>query len=421
MFPALAALALPLALAQQPAAPPQDSQALRIFLDCQVCDLDYLRTEVTFVSYMRDQHDAKVYVLVSTQQTGSGGTEHTFTFIGQGELAGRTDTVRFVSSQTDGPDQVRRGIARTLRLGLVRYVQGTPIGEHLEIRYDVPNAGERQQRRDPWNNWVFTIGGSGFFQGQQATRSSSLSGRLRADRITNEWKINLGVNANASHSFYQLDSATTYTADNDSYGGNVLVVRSLGPHWAAGGQASIGSSTFSNQALRLRGGPALEYDVFPYGQSTRRLLTINYFIGGEYTAYNDTTIFDKIRETHPVHSLTVSLSATQPWGNTNLSISASQYLHDLSKQNVNFFGGMSVRLVRGLSMNFFGGYTIVRDQLFLPKAGATQQQILVQQQQLATNYNYFVSVGVSYVFGSIFNNVVNPRFGGGGGGIFISN
>ncbi len=424
MLPALAVLALPLALAQQPAAPPPpDTEALHIFLDCQpfICDLDYLRTEVTFVSYMRDQHDAQVYVLVTTQQTGSGGTEHTFTFIGQGALAGRTDTLRFTSNSADGPDQIRRGLARTLRLGLVRYVAGTPIGERLEIRYDVPNAAQRQQRHDPWNNWVFTVSGSGFFQGQQATSSRALSGRLRADRITSDWKINLGMNASASHSFYQLDSATTFTTDNDSYGGNALVVRSLGPHWSAGGQATIGSSTFNNQSFRVRGGPALEYDIFPYGESTRRLLTVNYSIGGEYVSYRDTTIFDKTSEAHPVHSLSVSLSATQPWGNTNFSVSASQYLHDLSKQNVNFFGGMSVRLVRGLSFNFFGGYTILRDQLYLPKAGATQQQIIAQQQQLATNYTYFVSFGLSYVFGSIFNNVVNPRFGGGGGTIFISN
>jgi hypothetical protein len=424
MFPALAILALPIVLAQEPTAPPPpDTEALRVFLDCDpfTCDLDYLRTEVTFVSYMRDRHDAEVYVLVSTQQTGSGGTEYTLTFIGQGALTGRTDTLRYRSHQTDGPDQVRRGLARTLRIGLMRYVAGTPIGDRIEIRYEAPNAARGRQGHDPWNNWVFTISGSGFFQGQQSTSSRSLSGRLQANRITNEWKINLGVNANASHSFYQLDSATTYTSDNESYGGNVLAVRSLGPHWAAGGQASIGSSTFNNQTLRLRGGPALEYDIFPYGESTRRLLTLNYFIGGEYVTYRDTTIFDKTRETHPVHSLSVSLSATQPWGNTNFSVTASQYLHDLSKQNVNFFGGMSWRVVRGLSVNFFGGYTIVRDQLFLPKSGATQQQILVQQQQLATNYNYFVSIGVSYVFGSIFNNVVNPRFGGGGGTFVISN
>jgi hypothetical protein len=43
----------------------------------------------------------------------------------------------------------------------------------------------------------------------------------------------------------------------------------------------------------------------------------------------------------------------------------------------------------------------------------------LRQRQLATNYNYFVYGGISYRFGSIFTNVVNPRMGGGSGGDVI--
>ena len=47
--------------------------------------------------------------------------------------------------------------------------------------------------------------------------------------------------------------------------------------------------------------------------------------------------------------------------------------------------------------------------------GATTEEVLLRQRQLATGYQYFVNFGVSYSFGSILNNIVNPRFGGGGG------
>jgi hypothetical protein len=43
----------------------------------------------------------------------------------------------------------------------------------------------------------------------------------------------------------------------------------------------------------------------------------------------------------------------------------------------------------------------------------------VRQRQLATSYSYSVYFGVSYTFGSIFNNVVNPRFGSSGGGMIM--
>jgi hypothetical protein len=36
--------------------------------------------------------------------------------------------------------------------------------------------------------------------------------------------------------------------------------------------------------------------------------------------------------------------------------------------------------------------------------------------ELQSGYEVQFAVGVSYTFGSIFNNIVNPRFGGGGGG-----
>lgn len=64
----------------------------------------------------------------------------------------------------------------------------------------------------------------------------------------------------------------------------------------------------------------------------------------------------------------------------------------------------------------FGTVDRTRDQIYLPKAGATTEEILVRQRQLATSYRYSMTFGITYSFGSIFNNVVNPRFGGGGGG-----
>ena len=395
---------------------------MRLFLDCRFCDMDFLRTEITFVSYMRDQHDADLYVLVTTQGTGGGGTEYTLNFMGQGRLAGRSDTVRYVSRQTDTEDETRRGLAKVLKLGLVRYVMGTEAARRMDVSFEPPTAqAAPREQRDPWNYWVFRLGMSGNFSGEKSQTSSSINGSVRATRTTERSKMSFSASGNSRRSRYDIDSVTSVTSRNERYNANALIVRSLGPHWSLGGTASAGSSTFSNQRLRLKAAPAIEYDVFPYSQSTRRSLTFNYSIGYEYTSYTDTTIFDQIRESHPMHNLSIGLSSTEPWGNAYLSISASQYLHDLSKKSVNFFGNFEVRIIRGLSMNFFGGYDILRDQLYLPKGGASAQDILLQRQQLATGYSYFTGIGLSYSFGSIYNNVVNPRFGGGGRTFFFSN
>lgn len=45
---------------------------------------------------------------------------------------------------------------------------------------------------------------------------------------------------------------------------------------------------------------------------------------------------------------------------------------------------------------------------------ATPSEILLRRRELLTSYSYFAYVSLSYRFGSTLNNVVNPRFGGGG-------
>jgi hypothetical protein len=61
-------------------------------------------------------------------------------------------------------------------------------------------------------------------------------------------------------------------------------------------------------------------------------------------------------------------------------------------------------------VNFGGGYNWIRDQLYVPKGGGDQIDVLLRRRALLTGYEYFGHFGVSYTFGSIFNNVVNPRF-----------
>ena len=69
-----------------------------------------------------------------------------------------------------------------------------------------------------------------------------------------------------------------------------------------------------------------------------------------------------------------------------------------------------VRLFKGFSFNVFGDYSRIRDQINLRKSDVEEEEILLRLRQLATGYSYFVGFGVTYRFGSIYNNVVNPRF-----------
>jgi len=76
--------------------------------------------------------------------------------------------------------------------------------------------------------------------------------------------------------------------------------------------------------------------------------------------------------------------------------------------------------LRGFSLNLTAGYSRIRDQLHIAARGLTEEEILLRQRSIATAYRYYAFFGVNYRFGSIFNNIVNPRFGAGGGDFFIT-
>jgi len=76
-------------------------------------------------------------------------------------------------------------------------------------------------------------------------------------------------------------------------------------------------------------------------------------------------------------------------------------------------GFISVRIVKGFSVRLWGGVARIRDQLSLVRGELSEADILLQLQELATDYSVDGGLGITYTFGSIFNNVVNPRFGNG--------
>jgi hypothetical protein len=64
-----------------------------------------------------------------------------------------------------------------------------------------------------------------------------------------------------------------------------------------------------------------------------------------------------------------------------------------------------------LSLSISGGFEAIHDQLSLRKGDRTLDEILLNRSELATNFEYRASIGFSYTFGSVYSNVVNPRFG----------
>jgi hypothetical protein len=394
------------------AAPAPGSRTIKLFLDCNSCDGTYIRQEMQFVDHVRNREDADVHVLGTTRSTGSGGTEWTLKFIGLGPFKGVDDELVFTTAQIDSSDTRRRMVAHMLRLGLARYLAHSQLAKDVQLTYRPPAAQQQAgaaASRDPWNFWVFRVRLNGGIDGESRSKESSIESSVSANRTTDRWKFNIYGSQDYSQDTYTFSDGSSYLSVRRSYEVEGLLVKSLTPHWSAGLLAGVSSSTYYNQDLAGYAAPAVEYNIYPYAESTRRQLTFRYAVGYRFYDYMEETLFGKMSEHLLQQSLRASYDTRQPWGSMSADVELLQFLQMPSKNSLDASAEVDIRLFKGFSLNLDGGASRVRDQLYLARGEASNEEVLVRQRKLATSYQYSFSFGISYQFGSIFNNIVNTR------------
>ncbi|MBT8395754.1 MAG: hypothetical protein HKO65_20425 [Gemmatimonadetes bacterium] len=398
----------------------QKQEPLRVFLDCErfICDSDHFRREVGFISYVRDRMDAQLHVLVTSQATGAGGEEYSFFFIGLRDWQGAQDTLTYTSRPDDTDDETRSGLVQTFKLGLVRYVARTPVGRRLGITYRGP-AGEEPPEgplEDPWDLWVFRIGVSGELEAESRENSRSFDGSISASRTTEDLKLDFRAEGEWNEDRFEFSDGEESSFSSRNFDVEGTVVWSLSPHWSAGATGSATGTTRRNQDLALRAGPAVEYNIFPYAESTQRQITFMYAVEVASFNYEEITLFEKTKETRLTETLQIAAAFEQPWGELDVSLAGSNYLDNFKQHRIELFSRMEVRLFRGLSLDIEGNLARVKDQIYEPKEDIPDEDILLRRRELGTDYELSFEIGFNYTFGSVFNNVVNPRMSTGGGG-----
>jgi hypothetical protein len=388
----------------------QREHGVKVFIDCRYCDMNYIREEIPYVNYVRDVKEAQVYVLVTSESTGSGGRKYTLAFHGQMDFEGKNDTLVY-ASRPDDPRDVRR-IWRTqmLKMGLMPYVARTPL--YSEVIIDPSERVETQVVVDRWNNWVFELEAEPDFEGEESYKELSLQSSVSATKITHDWKLELDFDHRYTRTRYTYDEEEN-TNDKSYMGFDALLVKSLGNHWSTGLRSELLSSSYNNIDFAIDVLPSVEYNLFPYEESTHRQLRFLYGIGSSFRMYSDSTIYDEIQENLWMHQLQVAYQVQEKWGSVNLALEGSNFFHDFTKNRLELSGYVSVRIIKGLSVRVRGEVARINDQLSLVKGEASEAEILLQLQELETSYNLNASLGITYTFGSIYNNIVNPRFGNG--------
>lgn len=370
---------------------------------------DYIKKEITFINYVRDLKEADVYLILTYEGTGSGGQTTTVFYTGQGKYSGMRDTVKISISPDATEDLYRKQTVNALKMGFMRFMLKTPLSEFFDIKFNKPV--KEIVDTDKWNSWVFQTSISGSSSGEKRYQGIFLRGNASANRVTEKSKFLSSINASWSRDKYEMSDSSVQYDYSRSYGFNIYDAKSLNDHWSAGFSTGLSASSYGNYKTQLRITPALEYDIYPYSESTRRQLRIMYEAGYLYNIYSDTTIYNKLQEHLGLHRLSASWEVVQKWGRANFTMRWTNYFHDWTKNNLSANLYVDVRIFKGMTISFSGYVSMVNDQLSLLKAAVSDFDILTRRRMTETTIEYYGSFGFTYTFGSIYNNAVNPRFG----------
>lgn len=389
--------------------------AVKIFLDCRGCDMNYIRQEIPYINYVRDVREAQVYILETNQNAGSGGNQYTFTFQGQGAFKGMNDTIVFTSSPDQTSTIIREKRTNMLKMGLMRYVARTPLFNEIEISHNTKL--EQEEVIDRWNNWVFELSTEPQYEAEEANKQLELRNSINISKVTPDIKLEIEMDQFYNREKF-IENVNTDSASSDTYitssrSMDNLFVKSLGDHWSAGLKWNLGSSTRENYSFRTDILPSIEYDIFPYSEATHRQLRILYGAGYQFNNYVDTSIYNKVKEGLYLQMLNIAFQVQKKWGSINLALVGSNYFHDFSKNRLELLSSVNIRIFKGLSLRINGGVAHINDQLNLKKGNISEAERLLQLREISTKYRVEGGVEITYTFGSIYNNVVNPRFSSG--------
>ncbi len=400
------------------------NQRLKVFIDCSNtwCDMTFIRSEINIVDFLLDRQAADVHVLITEQETGGGGSQYQFIFFGQNQFKQMTDTIRFNTDANATEFEERDLLIKYLKLGLTRYIVKTGMGKDIVIEMKKKESGKKKEdettssttTKDPWNYWVFRVGANGNINADEVYKSSRISGNFSANRVTEELKTGFEIYAAKNKTTYELEddngNKEKLIIKNNDYSVQHFLVKSINNHWSYGYEAIFSRNSFSNNKSRLLFNTGIEYNVFPYKEVNTRFFTLAYTVDVRRNNYFDTTLYDKINETLLGHGFESKLTFNQKWGNLAFGLQYHNYLQNWKYFNLGINTEVNVRITGGLSFNIYTSAELTRDQIFLPREGATSEEVLTRRRQLASGYYFYTYFGISYRFGSKLNNFVNPRF-----------
>lgn len=380
----------------------------KVFMEGIRLDFDYLRRKMPFIDFVNDPVVADVHIIINQRTNGGGGLVYSVMYNNITFENINDFTLTTTITPGDTQEEQRKKITETLTLGLMPYANQTDVSENLTVVYRGTKEFAERPTEDPWRNWTFRGDFNGSMNLEQSRKSYNYSYSLRGNKVTEDWKIRNYARMTTRTREY-MNEGETFRSENITNYVSSSGVSSLSSRWSAGAFASYYNSNYSNTLYSITVKPAVEYNIFPWDISDRKVFTIAYHIGPEWKKYYEETIYGRFDDSLWEQSLQLNLQLVETWGEIEAGLDATNYLQDFSKNRVSFNSELSVRIVRGFSVNFDFRFENIHDQIYLPKGDLSIEDILLNKVQLPSTFEVYAGAGIRIQFGSIYNNIVNNR------------
>lgn len=380
----------------------------KIYIEGIRLDLDYLRRNLRYVDFVNDPAVSDVHIIINSRMSGSGGQVYSIMYTNKTFETLSDFTITSTTASSDTYEEIRGNLTDAIGLGLMPFVNQTESSKNLSIRYRGKETEKVASDDDPWNNWTFRGDFNGDADLEESRKTFNYRYNFRADKVTEYWKLRNSAMMSIRTREYTNDGEKYRSETNTTYLSS-SIVNSLSPRWSAGAFASYYNSNYRNTLYSVSFKPALEYNIFPWDVSDRKVFTIAYYIGPELKKYYEETIYRKLKEEYWEQTLRLDLQLVYTWGEIEAGLDATNMLDDFSVNRVTFDTDLSFRIIRGLSLNFDFRVENIHDQIYLPKGDVSLEDILLNKVQLPSTFEVRAGVGVRVQFGSIYNNIVNNR------------
>ena len=385
------------------------NNSIKLFLKCS-CDSNYIRDQINYIDYVRDQEDANIILEVYGDPNGNRG-KYSIYFIGKNNFIGMDDKLSFESHPKMTNDEIRSGLKDKIQRGILKYLVKTTDINDLNISITKPEINIYDYDSlivDKWKNWIFEISASGYYEKESSRKVNDFNGRFEVNRYTEDWRIETTLR------FFKrieefLSETNNFKSSRVYKGAYGKIVRSISDHWSTGIFYGLSKDSYENIKFSNNFSPAIEYSIFPYKEVVRREMVLEYKIGYRKNNYQSKTIYGKNDEFLGIHSFAFKTRYRQNWGDIYSRFSFFTYLHDNSKNRLTFDNYLNIRIFEGFSLRLGAEIRFIRDQINLAAGQASIEDLLLQQRSIATDFYNEFRLGLTYTFGSAFNNIINTR------------